>query len=741
MLPKIGLHPFLHTIRGKLTALVITAVVIAVVMAAYAALLTPRLAVEAARPLVQSGGAALTTSFRESLLSRERTVLHSQVKPGLQQELPLADAGQPGALAFLRLANAEVTATPGIRAVALLSAAGDLLALSGQPLSPSDLLLARRALSEQRVLYGTPYLIRRTALAAMAVPIFRGGHGPLIGVEAAVFDLTALAEGVEARSTSGVPTWQAFGLVTPQGILLYDHYRTGLGKPIVNRAVLTALLDHHGPGSIYVGQFYAPNARRPVLGNFDSLPGIGYHLYLLTGEGVPAVNTTLPLLLALIALAVGALALRLGGYRLTQPIQEAVAAARAFGGGDLSARIPAQRDAEFQDLAAAFNEAAAARAESLRVESLLARAQEELARAESEEALLRSVAESAERILQARLSLVFTPDPDGWLLPRSVSGEAAAYPVGIRISIRPDRPEGRGPGGVAFREGRCIAMATTPPYPPGLDFAPWAARAVAHRLRYIMVLPLIYQGATLGLLNCYLGQAVAPPAVAQEAVQALALTAAAALHGLSLREETMLSLAGALEARDDETEVHALRVSLYAERLAEELGIHDPEQLQRIRWGALLHDVGKIGLPDTVLRKPGPLTPEEWGLVHLHPKIGYELIRRLAFLGDAREIVRCHHEHFDGSGYPRHLKGEEIPLGARIFAVVDAFDAITSDRPYRPARSCREAQVEIRRVAGSQLDPAVVAAFSNIPRPDWEDLRRRAEAGFYSRFRTGRATG
>lgn len=203
----------------------------------------------------------------------------------------------------------------------------------------------------------------------------------------------------------------------------------------------------------------------------------------------------------------------------------------------------------------------------------------------------------------------------------------------------------------------------------------------------------------------------------------------------------MLSLAGALEARDDETEVHALRVSLYAERLAEELGIRDPEQLQRIRWGALLHDVGKIGLPDSVLRKPGPLTPEEWVLVRRHPQIGYELIRRLAFLGDAREIVRCHHEHFDGTGYPRHLRGEQIPLGARIFAVVDAFDAITSDRPYRPARSCREAQVEIRRVSGSQLDPAVVAAFSNIERPDWEDLRRRAEAGFYSRFRTGRATG
>ncbi len=385
-----------------------------------------------------------------------------------------------------------------------------------------------------------------------------------------------------------------------------------------------------------------------------------------------------------------------------------------------------------------------AASEGRRVGMLVAEAQEALAHARSEEAVLRIVADHACRMLQARLTAVWTPDMYGWLVPRATAGAAEEYAQGLKLSVRKDRPSGAGMAGVAFREGRIIALNTEGAPPPGMlpqRWEAWRRRAAVHGFRQVLILPLRYRGTSLGLLNCYLAGSGPPPPAAWEAVRGLAITATAALHGMYLREETMLTLAAALEARDAETLEHALRVSLYAERLAGELGVLDPQQLERIRWGALLHDVGKIGLPDTVLRKPGPLTPEEWGLVHLHPKIGYELIRRLAFLGDAREIVRCHHEHFDGSGYPRHLKGEEIPLGARIFAVVDAFDAITSDRPYRPARSCREAQVEIRRVAGSQLDPAVVAAFSNIPRPDWEDLRRRAEAGFYSRFRTGRATG
>jgi HD-GYP domain-containing protein (c-di-GMP phosphodiesterase class II) len=150
--------------------------------------------------------------------------------------------------------------------------------------------------------------------------------------------------------------------------------------------------------------------------------------------------------------------------------------------------------------------------------------------------------------------------------------------------------------------------------------------------------------------------------------------------------------------------------------------------------------VGKIGLPDAVLRKPGSLKPEEWLLVRQHPEIGRELVRRLDFLGDAAAIVLSHHERYDGGGYPEGLSGEEIPLGARIFAVVDTFDAVTSDRPYRRRRSYREAAEEIRCAAGSQLDPSVVAAFFRVPPGEWEELRRRAEDGFFSRFRHRRRT-
>jgi len=169
-------------------------------------------------------------------------------------------------------------------------------------------------------------------------------------------------------------------------------------------------------------------------------------------------------------------------------------------------------------------------------------------------------------------------------------------------------------------------------------------------------------------------------------------------------------LTSALDERDGVTEGHSRRVADLSLIVAREMGI-DGDALLDIERAGILHDIGKLAVPDAILSKPAPLTPAEWVEMRRHPDVGYHLLRDVPFLGRAAEIVHSHHERFDGSGYPLNLEGANIPLGARIFAVVDAYDAMTSDRPYRLALSHQEALDEIRRQAGTQFDPVVVAPF------------------------------
>ncbi|HEV8656086.1 MAG TPA: HD-GYP domain-containing protein [Candidatus Limnocylindria bacterium] len=187
---------------------------------------------------------------------------------------------------------------------------------------------------------------------------------------------------------------------------------------------------------------------------------------------------------------------------------------------------------------------------------------------------------------------------------------------------------------------------------------------------------------------------------------------------LALRERTydatLTALTSALDFRDNETGGHSDRVVAYMELLLEQLNIHGPE-LATLRRGALLHDVGKIGVPDNVLRKPTALSESEWAVMKRHPEFGAQIISGIPFLEDVARIVRHHHERWDGMGYPDGLKGDRIPLGARIFAVGDSFDAMTSDRPYRRGLLIDAAREEIRRCANSQFDPAIVTAFLSIP--------------------------
>jgi putative nucleotidyltransferase with HDIG domain len=194
-------------------------------------------------------------------------------------------------------------------------------------------------------------------------------------------------------------------------------------------------------------------------------------------------------------------------------------------------------------------------------------------------------------------------------------------------------------------------------------------------------------------------------------------------------EATLEALAAALDARDSETGGHSNRVTVYTLDMARELGvIEGSDEWLDIERASLLHDVGKIGVSDAILNKPGPLTSEEWQQMRKHPAIGYEMLREVKFLSTAAEIVYTHHERYDGKGYPTGLRAEEIPLGARIFAVADAFDAMTSNRPYRRALSVDKAREEITTNSGTQFDPAVVEAFLRCL-PRWAaSLKEKAAA-------------
>jgi len=177
-----------------------------------------------------------------------------------------------------------------------------------------------------------------------------------------------------------------------------------------------------------------------------------------------------------------------------------------------------------------------------------------------------------------------------------------------------------------------------------------------------------------------------------------------------------------LDARDKETEGHAERVVAYSVRLGQELGLSSYD-LIRVELGAWLHDIGKIAVPDQILKKPAPLTDEEWQKMKLHPAKGQKMVRDMDLPEASALIVGQHHEKWDGSGYPLGLKEEEISIGARIFSVVDTFDAITSDRVYRRGRPYQDALEEILKFSGKQFDPEVVDAFAQIEPEEWEALR------------------
>jgi putative nucleotidyltransferase with HDIG domain len=206
-----------------------------------------------------------------------------------------------------------------------------------------------------------------------------------------------------------------------------------------------------------------------------------------------------------------------------------------------------------------------------------------------------------------------------------------------------------------------------------------------------------------------------------------------ALQGIeSSYEETLRALAAAIDLRDSETAGHSWRVCQYSREIGRALGLSS-EKLTVVAQGGYLHDIGKLGIPDSILLKPGPLTPDERKLMQQHVQIGFDLVRGIPFLADAAEIILAHHERYDGDGYPRGLRADQIPLGARIFAVADTLDAITSDRPYRRASTFDVGLETVRRESGRQFAPEVVSTFLSIPHETWPTIARERGGATLSR--------
>ncbi len=254
--------------------------------------------------------------------------------------------------------------------------------------------------------------------------------------------------------------------------------------------------------------------------------------------------------------------------------------------------------------------------------------------------------------------------------------------------------------------------------------------------------PLIAKGRVQGVLEVFTRAALPSDPEWMEFLESLAGQAAIAIDNASLFEElqranaslveaydaTLEGWVRALDLRDQETEGHTQRVTALTLRLARAMGVPE-EELLHIRRGALLHDIGKMAVSDTILLKPGPLSAEEWAIMHQHPNYARDLLWPIPYLRAALDIPTCHHERWDGSGYPQRLRGEEIPLAARIFAVVDVWDALTSDRPYRRACSREEALGYLRREAGRLFDPQVVEAFVRLMAEEAEEAAGGSAGG------------
>ena len=331
---------------------------------------------------------------------------------------------------------------------------------------------------------------------------------------------------------------------------------------------------------------------------------------------------------------------------------------------------------------------------------------------------LNVILEQVAALLEVEAVAVLLVDPT-----RQMLAYTASRGLTSRTLLSMELPWGTGAAGQALRDRRTITIDNLAQQ--GND--PRAPHVLAQGLVSTVAVPLMSKGQVLGVLEVFTRGSVERDDEWGTFLETLAGQTAIAVENASLfdglsRSNTRLSMAyeatiagwsAALDLRDRETEGHSQRVTTLAVLLARSLGV-DENEMAHLRRGALLHDIGKMGIPDGILLKPGPLTDDEWGRMRRHPQLAHELLARIDFLRPALDIPYCHHEKWDGTGYPRGLKGEQIPLSARIFAVVDVWDALRSDRPYRAAWDAPTVRDHIQRLSGTHFDPRVVEAFLQL---------------------------
>ena len=354
--------------------------------------------------------------------------------------------------------------------------------------------------------------------------------------------------------------------------------------------------------------------------------------------------------------------------------------------------------------------------------------------------LLEQIVASAAGMMEARGGALMLVDEQGRHLTFEVaSGSSSAQLKSLVIPIDEQSVAGL----VAFRGTPYIENdAEHSPY-----FSGKVDKHTGYRTRKLICAPLKVQDRVTGVVEVLDKVNGADFDLADlKLLEAIADAAAVAIENVRLYEEerrkslllaqayedlrstykaTLQALTGLLDTRDSATHGHSSRVVAFTLRLAREMGITEPMQIRALEQGALLHDVGKIGVADAILRKAGPLDEQEWEEMRTHPELGYKLLKKIDFLQDSMPIVRYHHESWDGSGYPLGLAGEAIPFNARLFAIIDAFDAITSDRPYSPARTYEQAIALLSSQATRKYDPRVLEAFLRIPAEDWEEIRAK----------------